>query len=55
MGLRLTTWIWEQRWGLSIIVMLIGAAVLTAIVRDSQLLAGEVPITRWLSEKMVMA
>ncbi len=50
MGLRPTTWIWEQRWGLSIAVMLIGAAVLTLIVRNSQLLAGEVPITRWLSE-----
>ena len=45
-GLRVTTWIWEQRWGFSIAVMLIGAAALTAIVRNSQLLAGEVPITR---------
>ena len=46
----LIKWIWEQRWGLSIVVMLIGAAALTAVVRNSQLLAGEIPITRWLSE-----
>lgn len=50
LGLRMTTWVWEQRWGLSIAVMLISAAVLTAIVRNSQLLAGEVPVTRWLYE-----
>jgi membrane-associated phospholipid phosphatase len=48
--LRVARWIWEQRWGLSIAVMLIGAAALTAIVRNSQLLAGEVPITQWLSD-----
>ena len=44
----LMKWIWEQRWGLSIAAMLVCAAVLTVIVRNSQLLAGEVPITRWL-------
>lgn len=43
-------WTWEQRWGLSIVGMLLGVAVLTTIVRNSQLLAGEVPITRWLYE-----
>ena len=43
-------WMWEQRWGFSIAVMLIGAAALTAIVRNWQVLASEVPITCWLSD-----